>query len=303
MFASLNKRQKKTLANIIIAACILCGLGWIASLFIHLGGEYTNNAQVRQDIVPVLSRVQGFLKKVNFDEFQYVHKDDVLAEIEDSEFALRLAQAQADCRELEIQFWNAKAEYQRYKNLLKNEAATPQQFDAVKTRYKSLKEKLRRQEEEGGSSVGLCKAAVDLARLNLSYTVIKAPCDGYTSRKTVQEGELVMPGSKIVSIVDSKDKWIVAHYRETQMRHIRVGSKVDVRIDAFPSARLEGVVTAVSGATGAQFSVVPTDNSIGNFVKVESRISVKINFTENNDPAVIEKLSAGMNAECTVRKK
>lgn len=112
-----------------------------------------------------------------------------------------------------------------------------------------------------------------------------------------------MPGSKIVSIVDSKDKWIVAHYRETQMRHIRVGSKVDVRIDAFPSARLEGVVTAVSGATGAQFSVVPTDNSIGNFVKVESRISVKINFTENNDPAVIEKLAAGMNAECTVRKK
>ena len=92
----MNIKRKKNLANIIIIALILCGIGWISSLFIHIGGEYTNNAQIKQNIVPVSSRVQGFIKEVRFDDFQYVKKGDTLVVIEDSEYKLRLAQAEAD---------------------------------------------------------------------------------------------------------------------------------------------------------------------------------------------------------------
>lgn len=299
----MNKRQKKTAANIIIVGLILCGVVWIASLFVHVGGEYSNNAQVRQNIAVVSSRVQGFIKEVKFDEFQYVHKGDTLVIIEDSEFRLRLAQAQSDYRELEIQFENASAEYNRHKNLLAKEAVTRQQFDAVKTKYESLKAKLENtQTKEGKQNIGIANAAVDLAALNLSYTVILAPCDGYTSDKTIQEGELVMPGQILLSVVSDEQKWLIANYRETQLKNIKIGSKVNIKIDAFPNIKFKGEVAAISNATGEQYSPNSHDNSVGNFVKTEQRIPVKIVFTADNDPKILARLSSGMNAECKVKK-
>jgi membrane fusion protein (multidrug efflux system) len=140
-----------------------------------------------------------------------------------------------------------------------------------------------------------------LAKLNLSYTVILAPCDGYTSRKTIQEGELVMPGKNLLAIENDEQKWVIANYRETQRKHIHIGSKVDIHIDAFPDYTFEGEVAAVSNATGAQYSPVAPDNSAGNFVKVEQRIPVKILFTKNNDSEMLSQLGAGLNAECKVK--
>jgi membrane fusion protein (multidrug efflux system) len=345
----MNKQQKKILANVIIIALILCGLAWIASLFIHIGGEYTNNAQVRQHIVTASSRVQGFIKKVYFDEFQQVSKGDTLVMIEDSEFRLRVAQARADYQnaiagksamgtaisavgnnlavtdasidEVKVLFTNAENDYNRYKKLLENAAVTRQQFDAMKTQYESLRAKLetmQRQKQsvqltkdeqtqrlaQNDAHIEVCRAALDLAELNLSYTIVLAPCDGYTSRKTIQEGELVMPGKYLVSVVESPEKWILANYRETQMRYIRVGSKVDIRIDAFSGVKFEGEVVAISSATGAEYSPAAHDNSIGNFVKTEQRIPVKIIFTANNDSGVLSQVKAvraGMNVECTVK--
>lgn len=307
MSKKLNIRAKKNITNAIIIFFIAAGLAWIASLFIHIGGEYTNNAQVRQEIIPVLSRVQGFIKSVNFEDFQSVRKGDVLATIEDSEFRLRLAQAYADCHEVEIQLENAEADYIRYKNLLKQEAVTQQQFDAVETQYKTLKARLQEQQKGESPSeenkLGVCKAALDLAKLNLSYTIITAPCDGIASRKVIHAGELVMPGKQLVSVVDSSKKWIVANYRETQMKHIRPGDKAKITVDAFPGISFNGEVESISSATGAQFAVVSSDNSVGNFVKVEQRIPVKIIFTQDNDPEMIKRLASGMNAECVITEE
>ncbi|MDD2243500.1 MAG: HlyD family secretion protein [Dysgonamonadaceae bacterium] len=341
----MNIKRKKNLANIIIIALILCGIGWISSLFIHIGGEYTNNAQIKQNIVPVSSRVQGFIKEVRFDDFQYVKKGDTLVVIEDSEYKLRLAQAEADyqnaltgksvmgttisttqnnlsvtdagIREVEILFENAKNELGRYQNLLEKNAVTRQQFDAVKTEYESLKAKMETMERQKQSTqlakqeqiqrlgqndagIDIHKAALDLARLNLSYTVILAPCDGYTSRKAIQIGELVMPGNTLFSVVNNEEIWVVANYRETQRRHIKVGSKVDIEIDAFPDTKFEGEVSAISNATGAQYSISSPDHSAGNFVKVEQRIPVKILFTQNNNKEMLSHLGAGMNVECKI---
>lgn len=342
----MNKKKQKNIANVIIVILIVCGIVWIASLFIHVGCEYTSNAQVRQDIIAVSSRVQGFVKKVNFDEFEYVHKGDTLVLIEDSEFRLRLAQAEADFQnamvaksamgttistiqnnlsvsdagieEVKILLANAESEYNRYKNLLDANAVTRQQYDAEKTHYESLKAKLetmQRQKmsmnlvkteqtqrlDQNEANIVVCQAALDLASLNLSYTVILAPCNGYTSRRTIQEGELVMPGKNLISIVSDEKQWVIANYRETQMPRIKMGNKVKIMADAIPDVEFEGEIVAISDATGSQYSVVPQDNSMGNFVKVEQRIPVKIAFSPNNDKACMSQLRSGMNVECKVQ--
>ena len=342
----MNKRTTKTVANVIIVALIICGICWIASIFIHVGGEFTENAQVEQDMVNVNARVQGFVKRVYVGEYQHVEKGDTLLTIEDSEFRLHLAQAEAALQnaiagkaatekgaqnvgnqiqvtdasisEVQVLLDNAESDYQRYKNLYEKDAVTKQQFDAIKTQYESLKAKvetMRRQKAGAGiahdetnirvnqsvSGIDVAKAALNLAKLNLSYCTVVAPCSGTTARKLVQEGELAMPGMRLFSIVNDKKKWVIANFRETQRSGIHVGSLVEMHVDAFKGKTLEGKVVNISNATGAQYSAVAPDNSTGNFVKVEQRIPVKIEFTANNDSKLIEQLSAGMNVECTVK--
>lgn len=343
----MNKRTKKTIANVVIITLMACGIGWIASIFIHVGGEYTDNAQVEQDIVNVHSRIQGFIGRIYVDEYQHVNKGDTLMTIEDSEFRLHLAQAEAGLQntlagkaatekgvigmtnnisvteasidEVNVLLKNAETDFLRYRKLYEQESVTRQQYDDVRTRYESLKAKvetMRRQRTGTGiardehtirlsqqeAAIEVARAALDLARLNLGYCTVLAPCDGYTSRKMVQEGELVQPGMRLVSIVDEQKRWIIANFRETQRGGIAVGSRVEITVDAFRGNIFEGRVESISTATGARYSPVAPDNSTGNFVKVEQRIPVKIVFTENNDHELLEQLTAGMNVECKVMK-
>lgn len=343
----MNKRTKKTIANVVIITLMACGIGWIASIFIHVGGEYTDNAQVEQDIVNVHSRIQGFIGRIYVDEYQHVNKGDTLMTIEDSEFRLHLAQAEAGLQntlagkaatekgvigmtnnisvteasidEVNVLLKNAETDFLRYRKLYEQESVTRQQYDDVRTRYESLKAKvetMRRQRTGTGiardehtirlsqqeAAIEVARAALDLARLNLGYCRVLAPCDGYTSRKMVQEGELVQPGMRLVSIVDEQKRWIIANFRETQRGGIAVGSRVKITVDAFRGNIFEGRVESISTATGARYSPVAPDNSTGNFVKVEQRIPVKIVFTKNNDHELLEQLTAGMNVECKVMK-
>lgn len=340
----MERKNKKILINTVIILVLLAGFTWVVSRFVRLGRvEYTDNAQVRRLIVPVNSRVQGFIREVRFEEYQHVHKGDTLLIIEDTEYRLRLAQAEADrlstlagrsamgttitttgndlsvsdagIEEVHVRLLNAEKDYHRYRTLLEQEAVTPQQFDNVRTNYEALKanyERLLRQRrstalvrqqqtqrlDQNDAAVAVAKAALDLARLNLSYTVITAPCDGVTSRRTVQEGQLVQPGQVLLSVVDDNDVWVIANYRETQTAHLAEGMKVRISVDAIPGVTYEGRVQALSQATGAQYSLVPQDNSAGNFVKVEQRVPVKIVFTDANRAADLQRLRSGLNVEC-----
>lgn len=154
--------------------------------------------------------------------------------------------------------------------------------------------------EQMDAGIKLAQAALELARLNLSYTVILAPCDGTTGRKEIQEGQLIQPGQTLVDIVDENERWIVANYKETQTTHIREGQPVEIEVDAVPGITFKGAVKSISRATGASFSLLPQDNSAGNFVKVEQRIPVRIEFSADNRPEDMERLRAGMNVECVV---
>lgn len=341
----ITRKVRKILYNTIILLLLAGGIGYVCSRFIHPGVEYTDNAQVRQHITPVNTRVQGFIRKICFREYQRVHKGDTLLILEDAEYRLQLAQAEANLanarsgkqvtsagmattsnnlhvddagiEEARVQLANARREATRYRKLLEKDAVTRQQYDRVQTaaqaaqaRYDQLlrakhstsltRHQQARHLEQNQAAIRLAEAAVDLARLNLSYTVIVATCDGVTGRKDIHEGQLVQPGQTMVEIVDATDLWVIANYRETQMPHIHEGASVEVQADAVPGVTFRGTVESISDATGASFSILPQDNATGNFVKVEQRVPVRISL-RGNDPKLLQLLRAGFNVECSVK--
>lgn len=343
----MNHRTKKILSYIVTIAVVIAAAVWIGSKFVHLGNvEFTDNAQICRQIVPVNSRVQGYIKEIRFKEYEPVKKGDTLVIIDDADMRLRVAQAAADYRnalagkdvadrsvgvaaanvavseasiaEAKVVMDMAATDFERYKKLMEQDAVTRQQFDAAKTDYEAKKaryEMLARQRSATSSVVSetkqriaqndagieLTKALLETAELNLSYCVITAPCDGYTSRKEIQAGQLVQPGQTLLDIVDSSEIWVTANYKETQLRHIEPGSKVEIKVDAVPDITFNGEVTAISKATGASLSILPQDNSAGNFVKVRQRIPVRIEFSKDNNPDDMLRLRAGMNVECEVK--
>ena len=342
------RNKKRAISNFFILLVLAAGISWVCGKFIHLGNvEYTDNAQVKQHLTPVSTRVQGFIKKICFEEYQTVKKGDTLAIIEDTEYRLKVAQAEADYRnalagksamyttinttqnnilvtdaaidEQRVRLKNAETDYKRYQELLKEEAVTPQQFDRVKTDYEATQacyEQLMRQKqstllqkqeqtqrlEQNESAIKLAEAALNLAKLNLSYTVILATTDGVTGRKDIHEGELVQPGQALVTLVDGTEKWVIANYKETQTTDMHRNQLVEVKVDAIPGVKFEGRIASISDATGASYSLIPQNNSAGNFVKVEQRIPVRIEFTQNNRPEDLQRLRAGMNVECYVKQ-
>lgn len=339
-------KTKKIIYNSIACILLLGAISWVCTKFIHLGNvEFTENAQVKQHIVPVNSRVQGFIKEMRFDEYTKVSKGDTLVIIEDVEYRYMVAQAEANLEnartgkdamhnvisttqtnmsvtdasieEARIHLENAERNYNRFKALHEQNAVTQQQYDDMYTAYSAAKaryEMLKRQREsvqavsreqntrlgQNEAGIKVAEAALELARLNLSYTVVTAPCDGYTGRKEIQEGQLIQPGQTLLNVVDSENKWIVANYKETQTANINIGYEVEIEVDAVAGHVFKGVVTSISRATGSSYSLMPQDNSSGNFVKIEQRIPVRIDFTEDNDAQALERVSSGMNVECKV---
>lgn len=357
----MNKKKQVVRAyNVVVIAILLIGVIYVCTRFIHFGDVvYTDNAMVHRNLTPVNTRVQGFIKEIRFKEFQYVHKGDTLVILEDAEYRLALAQAEAGLKgsrqgsgavsasintvksnvnvaaagmqvasagisEAREQMDNAKKDYERYAALLKRDAVTQQQYDNAKTRYEEARSRWegakarlsqasasrtatavvnneqthRLGQSRAGESVS--EAQLNLARLNLSYTVITAPCDGYVGRKDIYVGQLVQPGQLLVSVVDQNSVWVIANYRESQMKHVSVGEDVTFTCDAIPGIKFNGKVQSISAASGAAYSNQPVDNATGNFVKVEQRVPVRIELTKDNSADDVKKLLSGLNVETKV---
>ena len=343
----MKHRTKKIISYVLSAAVIILAVVWVGRKFIHLGNvEFTDNAQIEQQIVPVNSRIQGYIKEIRFKEYEYVKRGDTLVIIDDAYMRLQVARANADYQnalagrgvadrtvnvasanvavseasiaEAKVLMEHAATELARYSKLLEKDAVTRQQYDAANTDFAAKKaryEMLARQKSatstvvsetkeriaQNDAGVELAKALLETAQLNLSYTVITAPCDGYTSRKEIQEGQLVQPGQTLLDIVDAGEIWVAANYKETQIHHIADGASVEIKVDAIPGVVFHGVVQSLSKATGAKLSMLPQDNSAGNFVKVRQRVPVRIEFTGDNSSEDMKRLRAGMNVECEVK--
>lgn len=217
---------------------------------------------------------------------------------------------EASIAEIEIRLAKLEKDRQRYENLLKRNAATPIQLEQIETEYEATRKKLeatKRQQraamsgikevssrrESTEAAIQRATAALEMARLNLSYTVVVAPCDGKLGRRALEEGQYISAGQSITYILPDTQKWIIANYKETQVENLALGQQVRIKVDAISGKEFTGKITAISGATGSKYSLVPTDNSAGNFVKIQQRIPVRIDFT-NLSKEDNERLAAGM---------
>jgi len=343
----MKHKDKKILSYVATVAVIAAAAIWVGGRFVRLGRvEFTDNAQVYRHIVPVNSRVQGYIKEIRFDEYREVHRGDTLVIIDDADMRLAVARARADRQnalagrsvadrsvvtatadvavseasvdEAGALMHLAAADLARYDSLLAQDAVTRQRHDAAKADYEAKKARYemlvrrraassaavdvsRRRIGQSDAGIELAEAMLETAELNLSYTVILAPCDGFASRKTIQVGQLVQPGQTLLDVVGTGEVWVTANYKETQLRHISVGSRVEIQVDAVPDVIFGGRVAAISSATGASLSRIPHDNSAGNFVKVRQRVPVRIELDAGNALDALARLRAGMNVECSVK--
>jgi membrane fusion protein (multidrug efflux system) len=154
---------------------------------------------------------------------------------------------------------------------------------------------------QAGSAAGTVQqrqAAVELARLNLEYTTIKAPVTGVVGKRTGQLGQNVQPGQALMAVVPIENLWVTANYKETQLKNMRPGQRARVSVDALGGRKFDGHVDSIGAATGATFSLLPPENATGNYVKVVQRLPVKIVFDQGQDPQHL--LRPGMSVEPTV---
>jgi membrane fusion protein (multidrug efflux system) len=266
----------------------------------------TTDAYVAGHVHPLAPRVTGTVVRILTDDNRYVRKGDVLVLLDPRDFGVQVEQARAQLAQAQAQVPAAEAlieqaraaitsaevtvertklDYDRDTALLASSAVSRHDYDAAKAAYLGALAALEGARGVLASSmasrqvalaqVATAKANLENAELALAYTRIIAPVDGYVGRKNVELGARVNAGQTLLSIV-SDDLWIVANYKETQLRGVAIGAPVNITVDALPHRRLEGYVESFSPASGAQFALLPPDNATGNFTKIIQRVPVKI---------------------------
>lgn len=233
----------------------------------------------------------------------------------------------AQIESAKVNLWRAQKDYERFQNLIKDHSVTQQQFEQAEAAYQIAQKQLgvlnaqkqaaqkqtasvaaqgginRGQVAVANAAIAQAEAGVASAQLNLGYTIILAPVDGYVGTVNIQPGQMVQPGQSLFQIVPDDKKWVVANFKETQLTRMQVGQRVSIKIDAFPGQELEGTLTSFAPATGAKTSLLPPDNASGNFVKTVQRVPVRIDFKNNVNADFLKKLSSGMNAFVEVHLK
>jgi membrane fusion protein (multidrug efflux system) len=160
----------------------------------------------------------------------------------------------------------------------------------------------RSRADQAAAVIKQAQAALDQAKLNLSYTQIVAPEAGIITRKSVEIGQNVSVGQNMMTLVSLDDIWVTSNFKETQLDHMRAGQKVTITVDAYGGRKYDGRVTQIGGATGSVLSLFPPENATGNYVKVVQRVPVRIDFTNPNQIAD-HLLRPGLSVEPKVRVK
>ena len=205
----------------------------------------------------------------------------------------------------------------RDQNLFKEQAITKKQLDETEYQVASANQEannaqtelaiannkiavLREALNKANAMIQMKQAKIKETELKLSYTKITTPSTGKIGKKNINIGQFVQAGTPMFSIVNDSSYWVVANFKESQLESLTEGKKVNIRIDAYPDLNVQGTILSLSDATGAKFSLLPPDNSSGNFIKVTQRIPVKISI--DNQAAFKNKLRAGMSVFITVDK-
>ena len=298
--AQLAKKKRFIFSLLVIV--ILSVLGWLYfSSF-----ETTDDAFVEGHVIQISPKVSGIIEKLYIDDNMHVKKGDLLLVIDDRDYKVRYEQAKAayemslnsqksavaDRVAADIDKKRAAVDLKRYQNLYDKGAVSKQELDRAKSKYETTSANLETARQRVFSSkknmvadaeLKKLEAAMNQAKLELSYTKIYAPEDGKITNRSAEAGAFIHAGTPMFSIVPDK-RWVVANFKETQLNHIRVGQRVRVKVDAYPHLRLNAKVDSIQASTGARTSMFPPENAVGSYVKVVQRVPVKIVFTEKLDP-------------------
>ena len=298
------KGIKRTVTGIVVAAVLV-----LAGIYIHNEMQYesTDDAYVETTTVNVAPRVSGQIEDVFVTDNQHVKEGDLVAIIDDADYKIKLEQADSSFEKIKLDQQNAKAnqaaaesniklakkDLDRYKNLYEQGAVSKQTYDSAKVNYDNAQAGLTQANQalfsdKSGKTVAdanlrTAKAAKDKAALDLSYTKIYAPQSGTVSSRRVEKGMYVTAGSPLFTLVP-ENVWVVANFKENQLRGMKPGQVVDIKIDTYPNKVFKGKIDSIQRASGAKSSLFPPENAVGSFVKIVQRIPVKIVFTENIDP-------------------
>lgn len=247
--------------------------------------------QVQANYDRAAKDVERFRTLVAKEEVSQQQFDSAVAQANALKASLASAQAQVVEAEANVRTQESATNRDRAK-LNQSVAAEqrahtgPQQVTAARARAKSSEARVLQ-----------AKAAVAQAELNLQYTTIKAPVAGVVSNRSVELGQIIGPGQPLMAVIPTEDIWVVANFKETQLRKMRPGQKVTIGVDS-DGREYEGHIESLAGATGARFSLLPPENATGNFVKVVQRVPVKIVLKPGQDKA--HRLRPGLSVEPSV---
>jgi membrane fusion protein, multidrug efflux system len=273
-----------------------------------------NLAQTRTQIPQTQANLNLAQKEYNRRLNLYDNGDISRQLLDQALTTLQTAQAQFDAARKQVDAAvsrvgeaqaNVRVAQQNYQQSLAQINLTESQVNESNGRLEdsaAAPERIAVSESQVGTSaanIEQAQAAVRQAELDLSYTKIYAPEDGYIARKNVEEGQFVQPGAALMALSQSDEVWVVANFKETQLELMRVGQPVELKIDAYPNQTFHGKIESFQVGTGSRFSVLPTENATGNYVKVVQRIPVKIVFDEQPDNAHL--LAPGMSVEPSVK--
>ena len=303
-----NERQSKTrgikrkIAIVLIIVLLICAGIYIIN---EMKYESTDDAYVENISVSVAPKVSGQIENVYISDNQYVKAGEVVATIDSSDYKVKVAQANANYERIKFDQSNAKAnliaaesnielakkDLERYKNLYEQGAVSKQTLDMAEVKYNNAKAGLT-QAEQGllsnenktvaDANLANAQAAKEKAELDLSYTKIYAPQSGTVASRRVEKGMYVNVGSPLFTLVP-EEVWVVANFKENQLRNMKPGQLVDIKIDTYPDHVFKGKIDSIQRASGAKSSLFPPENAVGSFVKIVQRIPVKIVFTEKID--------------------
>ena len=293
----------------------------------------TSDAYVTGHVHPITARVAGTVLEVRVDDNQHVHRNDVLVVLDPEDFKVRdqlsraqiaqahaqvaaavsqIAQAQAVIASTSASLEKARLDLKRATELIGESprGISQQEYDAARASFDAASAArqganaqlatAQANQQAAEAQIATGEANLRDAGLALSYTEIRAPIDGYVGRKTVETGARINPGQLLMALVED-DLWVVANYKETQLRDIRVGSPVRMTIDAIPGVVFGGQVDSFSPASGAEFSLLPPDNATGNFTKVVQRVPVKIRFDAGQLGRYRRQLIPGLSVETKIQ--
>jgi membrane fusion protein (multidrug efflux system) len=329
-----NGNKKKRAAVILLVLVVLgsiIGIRVYALSKIHVN---TDDAFIDAHVYQISPRVSGYVRRVNVDDNQRVKKGDVLVQLDRSDYitAVNDASASLDLAKNETHgdvasVGSAEAAVNLAKSQLdlaqKNDARgeilfkkgiiARQDLDTLTTAKKVAASALKDAEDArkkaaatagflvpGGEKAKIAQKEAQLAqaKLNLDYTSIVSPADGYITKKSVEPGNNVQPGQALMAVVELNNTWVTANYKESQLTYVRPGQPVEFTVDTYPNVEFRGRVDSIMAGTGAAFSLLPPENATGNYVKIVQRIPVKILIDQASDPNHL--LRVGMSVVPTI---